>query len=128
DRGRDTAEMRSLRARWRAFAERHPQGPRSDEARVRAVALGVEIARASVEATDVEEARRDALSYLDRDDAVQKERVGALLARPLPPPAALLRGQPAVLEAVEEVEGGSRHHPDPEPVPGGRGQARHDVE
>ena len=80
DRGRDTAEMRALRTRWRAFAARHPQGPRGDEARVRAFALGVEIARASGEASDVEEARLDARAYLDRDDAVQKDRVRALLA------------------------------------------------
>jgi hypothetical protein len=77
---RDAAELRSLRNRWRAFIERHPESPRADEARVRVVALGVEIARATKTSSDAEEARRDGAAYLDRDDAVQKDRVKALLA------------------------------------------------
>lgn len=72
-------ERRVLRDDWRAFARRHP-GPRADEARVRAVELGVEIARSSGEAADADEARREGRDYMARDDAAQRDRVMALLA------------------------------------------------
>jgi hypothetical protein len=78
--GRVSADLRSLRRDWRSFLARNPHGPRGDDARVRVVALGVEIARASGEARDAEEALRDGRAYLERADAAQKERVHSLLA------------------------------------------------
>jgi hypothetical protein len=73
-------KLRSLRTAWRAFLASHPTSPRVDDARVRVVALGVDIARRSGERRDAEEARRDGRDYLGRGDAAQKERVSALLA------------------------------------------------
>ena len=65
---------------WRSFAERHPDDPRADEARVRVVALGVDLARQTGDEADRALAQKDAADYLARPDAPQKTRVRALLA------------------------------------------------
>ena len=67
------------REAWRAFAVRHPEDPRADEARVRVVSLGVELARQTGAEDDRARARKDAADYLARKDAAQKERVRSLL-------------------------------------------------
>ena len=64
---------------WRAFALRHSADPRADEARVRVVALGVDLARRTGAEGDRAQARKDAADYLARADAAQKERVRSLL-------------------------------------------------
>jgi hypothetical protein len=73
------AEWRALRERWRALAAR-VTGPQADEARVRAVAAGLEAVRAGGDETDRLAFRREALAYLARPDALQRERVRALVA------------------------------------------------
>jgi hypothetical protein len=73
------ASLAELREAWRAFALRHPDEPRADEARVRVIALGIDIARRTGLSSDEAQARKDAADYLARKDAAQKERVRALL-------------------------------------------------
>lgn len=73
------ASLAQERDAWRAFVLRHSVDPRADEARVRVVALGVDLARRTGADGDRAQARRDALNYLARKDAFQKERVRALL-------------------------------------------------
>ncbi|HEY5907492.1 MAG TPA: anti-sigma factor [Vicinamibacteria bacterium] len=75
------AELRALRAAWRAFLTRHPEDPRGDEARVRVVVASTELWARTGAADDRAEARREAEAYLRRPDAAQKERVSALLVR-----------------------------------------------
>jgi len=76
---RSLEERRALREAWRKFARDHPEDPRADEARVRVVALGAEIARETSKSEDVAQLRADGTAYLARADARQKERVKALL-------------------------------------------------
>jgi hypothetical protein len=83
-RPRTAEQWRRLRDAWRAFAAAHLDDPRADEARVRAIEAGREAWL--VGGTDDDEAAflRDARAYLEREDAVQKERVERLLP-PAPP-------------------------------------------
>lgn len=78
-RPRALSEWRRLREDWRRFAARDPGGPQADEARVRTIEAGYEAWRSGGERADEELFRSDAASYLQRDDAVQKERVERLL-------------------------------------------------
>lgn len=71
--------LAAQREAWRAFAVRHPEDPRADEARVRVVSLGVELARQTGAEGDRARARKDGADYLARKDAPQKERVRSLL-------------------------------------------------
>ena len=73
------ASLAQEREAWRAFALRHSADPRADEARVRVVVLGVDLARRTGAEGDRAQARKDALDYLARKDAAQKERVRSLL-------------------------------------------------
>ena len=73
------ASLAQERDAWRAFALRHSADPRADEARVRVVVLGVDLARRTGAEGDRAQARKDALDYLARKDAAQKERVGSLV-------------------------------------------------
>lgn len=72
-------EWRSLREHWLALAAR-TTGPLADEARVRGIAAGLEAVRAGGGEADRAAFRRDAGAYLARPDALQKERVRALVA------------------------------------------------
>lgn len=72
------AEWRTLRERWLALAAR-TTGPQADEARVRGIAAGLEAVRAGGGEADRAVFRRDAGAYLARPDALQKERVRALV-------------------------------------------------
>ena len=81
-RPRTTAEWRRLRDAWNTFATVHPDDPRADEARVRAIESGREAWLAGGADDDVAAFERDARSYLAREDARQKERVERLLALP----------------------------------------------
>jgi len=72
---------RKLHDDWNAFARGHPDSPRADEARVRAMeasALAFDLGR---DPRDRERAREAAQAYLARPDAGQAARVRALLAR-----------------------------------------------
>jgi hypothetical protein len=82
-RPRTAAEWRRLRDAWSAFAAANPDDPRADEARVRATEAGREAWLAGGADDDEAAFLRDVRAYLEREDALQKERVGRLL--PLPP-------------------------------------------
>ena len=82
-RPRTVAEWRRLRDAWSAFAAANPDDPRADEARVRAIEAGREAWLAGGADDDEAAFLRDVRAYLEREDALQKERVGRLL--PLPP-------------------------------------------
>ena len=75
----DVASWRRLRERWRAFAAAHPAAPQADEARVRVIASGLELVRLGAGAEDAATFRRDAESYLAREDAPQKPRIRSML-------------------------------------------------
>ena len=95
-RPRTAAEWRRLRDAWSAFAAAHPDDPRADEARVRAIEAGREAWLAGGADDDEAAFRRDARAYLGREDARQKERVERLLrVPPGGPEASRLRGWPA---------------------------------
>ncbi|HEX2800022.1 MAG TPA: hypothetical protein VHQ44_10180, partial [Thermoanaerobaculia bacterium] len=81
-RPRTAAEWRHLRDAWIAFAAAHSDDPRADEARVRAIEAGREAWLAGGADDDEATFHRDARAYLEREDALQKERVERLL--PLP--------------------------------------------
>jgi hypothetical protein len=81
-RPRTAAQWRRLRDAWSAFAAAHPDDPRADEARVRAIEAGREAWVAGAAGDDAAAFHRDARAYLEREDARQKERVERLL--PLP--------------------------------------------
>ena len=78
-RPRTPAEWRRLREDWRRFVARDPAHPQADEARVRVIEAGREAWRSGLDPADEALFRNDAASYLERDDAVQKERVAGLL-------------------------------------------------
>ena len=78
------ASLAQKREAWRAFAVRYPGDPRADEARVRVVALGVDLARQTGAEEDRAQVWKDAADYLARPDAVQKERVRSLRERLTP--------------------------------------------
>jgi len=78
-RPRTAAEWRRLREAWSSFAAAHPDDPRADEARVRAIEAGREAWLAGGAADDEEAFQRDGRAYLAREDARQKERVARLL-------------------------------------------------
>jgi putative zinc finger protein len=72
---------RKLHDDWDAFARGHPDSPRADEARVRAMeasALAFDLGR---NPRDREHAQAAAQAYLTRPDAVQAARVRALLEK-----------------------------------------------
>jgi hypothetical protein len=86
ERPRSAAEWRRLRDDWNAVAAAQPDSLRADEARVRAIVAGREAWLASGDESDENAFRRDAASYLQREDARQKPRVEGLLAELRPKP------------------------------------------
>jgi anti-sigma factor RsiW len=80
-RPKDAAEARALRESWRAWANAHPEGAPGDEARVRALEAGAEAWRLGRDPRDLARLRQDAEAYLQRPDALQKDRVRALLEK-----------------------------------------------
>lgn len=74
-----SSEARIVREAWRAFAREHPAGLRADEARVRVVELGGLAYRLEGDPRDLALLREDARAYLGRKDAVQADRVRAIL-------------------------------------------------
>jgi hypothetical protein len=78
-RPRTAAEWRRLRDAWGAFAVVHPDDPRADEARVRAIEAGREAWLAGGADDDEAAFRREARAYLEREGALQKVRVEGLL-------------------------------------------------
>ena len=82
-RPRTGTEWRRLRDAWSGFAAAHPEDPRADEARVRAIEAGREAWLAGGADDDKAGFERDARSYLGREDARQQERVERLLTLPI---------------------------------------------
>lgn len=76
---RSLAEARVRRQAWSDCLRDLPEAPGADEARVRLVAAGVEVYRFSDDENDLRQVLADAAAYLARGDAVQPERVRALL-------------------------------------------------
>jgi hypothetical protein len=72
-------EWRQLAAEWDGFAASHPSDSRADDARVRAVEATREAWRASGEPGDEAAFRAAARAYLERADALQRERLRRLL-------------------------------------------------
>jgi hypothetical protein len=72
-------DWRLLRDSWTAFVAAHPDDPRADEARVRAIEAGHEAWRTGGTPEDDAGWRGDARAYLERADARQAERVRRLL-------------------------------------------------
>ena len=70
---------RRLHDDWAAFAKAHPDGPRADEARVRALDALLSAYRRGGEARDLQRLREEAALYLQRSDAAQAPRVRAML-------------------------------------------------
>ena len=83
---RTAGEWRRLRDEWTAFVAANPAHPRADEARVRAIEAGYAAWRTTGNADDEAAFRREAQAYLERSDALQKERVRRLLPRDPPRP------------------------------------------
>jgi hypothetical protein len=77
---RSAAEARALRDAWQALVREDPQGPRADEARLRALEAGAAAWRLGRRREDRTQVERDALDYLRRPDGAHKERVRALVA------------------------------------------------
>jgi hypothetical protein len=71
-------EWRQLREDWRAFAASCPDTLRADEARVRTIEAGFEAWTTGGTAEDEAVFRRDLDAYMERADALQKERVRRL--------------------------------------------------
>jgi len=71
---------RKLHDEWSAFARAHPESPRADEARVRALDALLAALRGGGDARDRERLREEAKAYLERSDAAQPARVRAILA------------------------------------------------
>jgi hypothetical protein len=84
-RPRTAAQWRLLRDAWNDFAAAHSDDPRADEARVRAIESGREAWLAGGAGDDDAAFHRDARAYLEREDALQKERVERLLQAPRRP-------------------------------------------
>ena len=76
---RTAEEARALREDWRRRASRIPEGPASDEARLRAIEAGALAYRLEGDPQDLEILRRDAGAYLARADARHAGRVRELL-------------------------------------------------
>ena len=72
---------RKLHDDWNAFARSHPDSPRADEARVRAMEASALAFNLGRDPRDRERARAAAQAYLARPDAVQAARVRALLEK-----------------------------------------------
>jgi hypothetical protein len=72
---------RKLHDDWNAFAVGHPDSPRADEARVRAMEASALAFNLGRDPRDRERAQAAARAYLARPDAVQAARVRALLSR-----------------------------------------------
>jgi putative zinc finger protein len=70
---------RKLHDDWAAFAKAHAEGPRADEARVRALDALLSAYRRGGAARDRQRLREEAALYLQRSDAAQAPRVRALL-------------------------------------------------
>jgi hypothetical protein len=70
---------RKLHDDWAAFAKAHAEGPRADEARVRALDALLSAYRRGGAARDLQRLREEAALYLQRSDAAQAPRVRALL-------------------------------------------------
>jgi hypothetical protein len=85
ERPRSAVEWRRLRDEWNAFAAGEPDRLRADEARVRAIVAGREAWLATGSADDETAFHRDVAAYLDRTDALQKERAKRLLPEPRQP-------------------------------------------
>jgi hypothetical protein len=84
-RPRTAVQWRRLRDAWSSLAGAHPDDPRADEARVRAIEAAREawlLSRADEDGAALE---RDARAYLARPDAAQEDRVRRLLP-PAPRP------------------------------------------
>jgi hypothetical protein len=73
------AAARTLHDDWTAFAKAHADGPRADEARVRALEALLSAYRSGGEARDLQQLQEEAALYLQRRDAAQAPRVRALL-------------------------------------------------
>jgi hypothetical protein len=86
ERPRSAAEWRRLRDDWNTLAAAQADSLRADEARVRAIVAGREAWLVSGDESDENAFRRDAASYLQREDARQKARVEGLLAERRPKP------------------------------------------
>lgn len=78
-RPRSAEEWRRLRDDWAAFVAAHPDDPRADEARVRAIEAGHRAWLTAGDPDDEAAFRKDARGYLERADARQAERVQQLL-------------------------------------------------
>jgi Putative zinc-finger len=77
-RPRTAEEWRRLREEWRSFAASLPDGRRADEARVRTIEAGLEAWKKGGEEEDAAVFKRDRDAYLERPDALQRERVRRL--------------------------------------------------
>jgi anti-sigma factor RsiW len=78
-RPRTVDEWRRLRDEWNALAAFAPDPLRADEARVRAIVAGRQAWLSGGSADDEAALRRDVAAYLERTDALQKDRVKRLL-------------------------------------------------
>jgi len=79
-RPRSADDWRRLRDSWGAFVAAHPDDPRADEARVRAIEAGHQAWLTDRDPDDEATFRRDARGYLERPDARQAERVRQMLS------------------------------------------------
>lgn len=79
-RARSAEEARALREAWQRFAADNPSDPRADEARVAGIEAAALVFRLGHQPADRVRTETDAKAYLGRPDAVQADRVMALLA------------------------------------------------
>ena len=77
---RTAGALRARREAWRTFVLLYPKSPRADEARVRAIEVGIAAWRLGHDPGDLGQARVDAASYLSRPDAAQAVRVRTMVA------------------------------------------------
>jgi len=75
------AALRARREAWRAFAQRFPESPRADEARVRVVETGAAAWRLGHDPDDRARVMEDAVVYLERKDAPRAAQVRAILQK-----------------------------------------------
>jgi hypothetical protein len=66
---------RDLRERWRAYVASFPRGAHADEARVRTIEAGLEAWKTGGTHEDAAVFEQDRAAYLERTDALQRERV-----------------------------------------------------